>query len=255
MSHISRNRNMKSVSKTLQTSQTKPRQASKMPFPYADSEPQYLIQTERLGITHADPKSEFDCEAHMEVPRQPSFAKRVPNAIIDRKSTREFLEVRWKQVETFGYYGNYVIWLKEPTVEASQIPRVVGVVHMVRKGEAQYPDVGFTLYDDFQGHGYATEAASALIKYIQANYKEPIVLGFTDAANTKSRAVLERVGLQLGKISKFTEGDNSHEVATYAIGDGWEKIDFDKVAEERIRSRHQFRESKGEDAASGKRAS
>jgi aminoglycoside 6'-N-acetyltransferase len=57
-------------------------------------------------------------------------------------------------------------------------------------------EIGFTLSPRFQGRGYATEGARALLSYLFAARSKHRVVARCDARNTASAAVLERLGMR-----------------------------------------------------------
>lgn len=62
--------------------------------------------------------------------------------------------------------------------------------------DARQAEIGFTLRREFQGHGYATEAAKALLGYLFEQRAKHRVFARCDARNTGSIAVLERLGMR-----------------------------------------------------------
>jgi aminoglycoside 6'-N-acetyltransferase len=66
-------------------------------------------------------------------------------------------------------------------------------------------EVGFTLAPGFHGHGYATEAARALLDYLFVARRKHRVIADCDARNTASARVLERLGMrQEGHLRQST---------------------------------------------------
>jgi RimJ/RimL family protein N-acetyltransferase len=55
-------------------------------------------------------------------------------------------------------------------------------------------ELGWDLYDGFEGHGYATEAARAARDWGFATAGFPTVVSYVDAANARSIAVADRLG-------------------------------------------------------------
>lgn len=55
-------------------------------------------------------------------------------------------------------------------------------------------EIGFSLASAYQGHGYAREALAGLLDYAFGALKKSRIEALTDAHNTKSIAVLERLG-------------------------------------------------------------
>ena len=62
--------------------------------------------------------------------------------------------------------------------------------------DARQAEIGFTLRPEFQGHGYATEAAKALLGYLFGQRAKHRVFARCDPRNTGSIAVLERLGMR-----------------------------------------------------------
>jgi RimJ/RimL family protein N-acetyltransferase len=57
------------------------------------------------------------------------------------------------------------------------------------------PELGFALFEEHHGHGYATEAATALRDWIFRETDAPRFLGFADTRNAASLAVLGKIGM------------------------------------------------------------
>jgi aminoglycoside 6'-N-acetyltransferase len=57
-------------------------------------------------------------------------------------------------------------------------------------------EIGYTLAPEHQGHGYATEAVRRLVHYLLVERGKHRVSATCDDRNTRSAAVLERVGMR-----------------------------------------------------------
>jgi RimJ/RimL family protein N-acetyltransferase len=83
-------------------------------------------------------------------------------------------------------------------------------------------EIGYALHTTFRGHGYATEAAAALVETAFTELAVNEVQAQVAPTNTPSRAVLERVGMQ-----PVTDGHIAVREASdlaYAIGrDDWDR--------------------------------
>ena len=66
----------------------------------------------------------------------------------------------------------------------------------VAVGEHRQGEVGFMLHPDHQGHGYATEAAAAILELAFDTYHLHRVYGSVAPRNTASARVLERLGMR-----------------------------------------------------------
>lgn len=77
----------------------------------------------------------------------------------------------------------------------------IGMVTLMRGPDGEgytAPDIGFAIHPDFNGKGYATEAARALIEYVRGRPELGVsaVLGFCDIDNATSKRVMEKAGLK-----------------------------------------------------------
>ena len=64
-------------------------------------------------------------------------------------------------------------------------------------------EVGWRLAYEYWGHGYATEAANLAIRYGFDKLELPEIVSFTSAANHRSRAVMERLGMRRDPADDF----------------------------------------------------
>jgi ribosomal-protein-alanine N-acetyltransferase len=97
---------------------------------------------------------------------------------------------------------------------------LIGMATLVRS--ATTAEIGYALHTTFRGHGYATEAAAALVETAFTELAVNEVQAQVAPTNTPSRAVLERVGMQ-----PVTDGHIAVREASdlaYAIGrDDWDR--------------------------------
>jgi len=66
----------------------------------------------------------------------------------------------------------------------------------VRADDPRQAEIGFTVAAEHQGHGYATEAVRRLLHYLLIERDKHRVSATCDDRNTRSAAVLERVGMR-----------------------------------------------------------
>jgi RimJ/RimL family protein N-acetyltransferase len=72
-------------------------------------------------------------------------------------------------------------------------------------GPDEVPEIGYALYPEYWGQGYAFEAASALRDWIFAETEWEHFLGIADFRNTASRRVLTGIGMT--ETHQEAEGD------------------------------------------------
>ena len=70
-------------------------------------------------------------------------------------------------------------------------------------GPANEPEIGYALFREYQGHGYASEAASALRDWIFRDTAWDHFIGFADVRNAPSLAILRRIGMQDTHVGEY----------------------------------------------------
>ncbi len=91
-------------------------------------------------------------------------------------------------------YGLYKMCLKE-----SSVP--IGICGFVKRDYLDNPDIGFAILPEYEGKSYTTEACKATLAYGKSELKLHPILGITTKKNSKSRYLLNKIGLQeKGKI-------------------------------------------------------
>ena len=79
------------------------------------------------------------------------------------------------------------------------------------------PEAGYWLGVDHWGKGYATEAFKALIEAAHSTHLYPVIRARALVENTRSRAVLERVGFVLQSEQRQQFGATERDVAFYQV--------------------------------------
>ena len=70
-------------------------------------------------------------------------------------------------------------------------------------GPTGEPEIGYAMYPEHHGQGYATEAAAGLRDWIFRETEWDHFIGFADVRNTASLAVLGRIGMRITHVSDF----------------------------------------------------
>jgi RimJ/RimL family protein N-acetyltransferase len=81
-------------------------------------------------------------------------------------------------------------------VELKQDGRSVGVCGLLKRDYLQDVDVGFALHRGFRGHGYAFEAAQAVIRHGREVLGLGRIVAITSPDNQASIKLLRRLGLE-----------------------------------------------------------
>ena len=144
-----------------------------------------MIQTERLELRQwqdsdrapfaamgVDPEVMRHFPAPLDREGSDAFVDRATAAIDERGWGLWAVE---RDGEFLGFTG-----LAVPTFEASFLPAV---------------EIGWRFAREAWGHGYATEAARAVLRYAFAELELASVVSFTTVANLRSQAVMTRIGM------------------------------------------------------------
>lgn len=149
------------------------------------------IQTERLILrpyVDADADRVLDIHSRLEVIRWLGDPPFTPMA--DREEALAWIG-KWRTMADGGPYdAGYAIEVRGSGVVAGTV-----LVAPLPKDEDGRRQIGWHLHPDSVGHGYATEAASALIDHVFAAGLDEIWCDM-HATNGPSAAVAERLGLR-----------------------------------------------------------
>ncbi|WP_338722666.1 GNAT family N-acetyltransferase [Devosia sp. XK-2] len=88
--------------------------------------------------------------------------------------------------------------------------RQLGKLRLTRKSDGKFigragfgiyprtgePEIGYALFEDFHGAGYAMEAAAGLRDWIFRETDAPHFIGFADTRNAPSLAILKKIGME-----------------------------------------------------------
>jgi RimJ/RimL family protein N-acetyltransferase len=72
--------------------------------------------------------------------------------------------------------------------------KVIGLVKFVEEPKGVI-EIGYSVFEEHWGKGYATEMAETMVTYALANLNPDKIIGYVDARNPASMRVLEKMGL------------------------------------------------------------
>ena len=88
-------------------------------------------------------------------------------------------------------------------------------------------EIGFTLAERYQGHGYATEAARLLIGYLFTVRGKHRIIAYCDPRNAPSAAVLERLGMRREghlRESTWAKGEWTDDLLYAVLDHEWQQV-------------------------------
>lgn len=110
------------------------------------------------------------------------------NRTISLDEARSLVEDSLTNFEQYGY-GLWLVFARTDT------KRLVGFAGCLRS-DIDTPSLVYGIHPDYWGYGYATEAASAVLKYTLETLNFPAVKADVDEANIASVRVLEKIGME-----------------------------------------------------------
>lgn len=159
------------------------------------------ITTGRLTLRRLTPDDLDDFSSYHSRPDVARYLYREPRT---RDECRDILERQ--QTATFGKEGDELLL----AVEHRDTPGIVGeVVLMWRSELAMQAEIGWIFHPDVGGHGYATEAARALVNLACTTAGFHRVFARLDEANTASARICERLGMR--QEARLIENDRTHD--------------------------------------------
>jgi RimJ/RimL family protein N-acetyltransferase len=155
-----------------------------------------VLETDRLTLRHL---STGDAEFILELLNEPSFIR-----YIGDKQVRTLEDARGyvldgpvKSYETYGFGLNLV--------ELKSERKSIGICGLLKRDTLPDPDMGFAFLPAYWNHGYAFEAAAAVMNHARANISLETILAITSPDNEASAKLLGKIGLRFDRVMKLTE--------------------------------------------------
>ncbi|GIF11331.1 GNAT family N-acetyltransferase [Actinoplanes teichomyceticus] len=179
--------------------------------------PAYPIRTERLllrPLTEADTEALLAYRSRPDVCRYVPFEPMTPEVIADRLATYWAATVLTDEGQslTLG-------------IEVAETGRLVGdVILFWHSRKHRGGEIGYVVNPEFSGHGYATEAARAMLRLGFEDLGLHRIIGRIDERNESSARVLRRLGMrQEARLvhNELFKGEWSTEVDFAMLADEW----------------------------------
>lgn len=81
----------------------------------------------------------------------------------------------------------------------------VGILTLIQRTELPYPDFGFALLPEYEGKGFAFEAADCFLRRLAQTVDKIELLAITLPANTASRKLLEKLNFRLDTLREVKD--------------------------------------------------
>jgi len=177
--------------------------------------PNYPIRTERLLLR---PWRVGELDRYHEMRSLPEVARYLYEEPLTREQAAEKMGRLRTEIAEVGKWLNVAI-------ERADNGVVVGDVGLCWTSDAhRQAEIGYVLHPACQGHGYATEAAAAMIEVALAGLQLHRVSGRLDARNTASARVLQRLGMKREAHlveNEFVKGEWVDELVYAVLARDW----------------------------------
>ncbi len=173
---------------------------------------QHQLQTDRLLLRHWN---DGDLEAFAELNADPAVMEFFPDALDRNQSDALAAEIR-RRMDEHGW-GMWAVEVKA----TGEFIGFVGLNTNTVTPRGENVEIGWRLNRQSWGQGYATEAAVAALSFAFDELGLDSIVAFTTVNNSRSRAVMERLGMQNTGENfdhpKVAEGHPLQEHVLYAI--------------------------------------
>lgn len=161
--------------------------------PKRSQDPQYadnFYETERLILR---PMSVEDADFILDLYNRPKFIQFIGDRNLKTVADAEnYIKNRFlPQIERLGY-GNYLMVTKEGNHK-------IGGVGIFEREGLDVVDIGFSLLDEFEGKGYAYEAAFKIKSVGMNDFGLKKISAITTKDNFSSQKLIEKLGLKFQK--------------------------------------------------------
>jgi RimJ/RimL family protein N-acetyltransferase len=165
-----------------------------------------MIQTPRLTLRELTPD---DAPFMLELLNSPGWltyiGDRNVHNVADAKKYLEERTIPSYQKHNFGFYA----------VELRDAQVVIGTCGIAQRDFLHDPDIGFAFLPEYNGQGYALEAAQAVMEFAQQDLGIQRILAFTLPINKPSIRLLEKIGLR--STGTIQIPDDPEELLLFAV--------------------------------------
>ena len=155
-----------------------------------------ILETERLRLRWFN-DSDIDADFLRALLNDPGWLANIGERNVrTRRQARHWIATR--HTATYGRLG-FGFW----AVERKSDGTLMGMCGLIKRDTLMEVDVGYALMPAFRGHGYASEAAAACVRYGQDVLGLAEVWGITGPTNAPSAAVLQQIGLKDSGVTRL----------------------------------------------------
>jgi len=153
-----------------------------------------ILETERLLLREFE---EEDAGFIFRLLNSPGWLKFIgPRGIQTEENAKDYINSKLRKAYAELGFGFYLIELKSSGESA-------GMCGLVKREGLDDVDVGFALLPEYEGMGYAYDAAAAIVEYAGKTLHIKTLSAITIPGNKSSIRLLEKIGLRFSKMIRI----------------------------------------------------
>lgn len=151
-----------------------------------------LLQTERIFLRELDPST--DAGFILQLVNTPLWLVYIGDRGVKtlEDATKYILDGPVKSYRENGF-GLWLIVRRQDNIP-------VGICGLIKREILEYVDIGFAMMPEFEGRGYAFEAARATLQFAREQLRLPKLVAITAPENRRSMQLLEKLGFEFEKM-------------------------------------------------------
>jgi RimJ/RimL family protein N-acetyltransferase len=156
-----------------------------------------VLETERLELRRLSPR---DAAFIVELLNDADFLLNIGDKGV-RNETDAFRYLSEGPLASYEKHG-FGLWLVSVKEEGP-----VGMCGLLKRDTLPDVDIGFAFLPQFRGRGYASEAATAVMRYGREALGIDRIVAIVSPGNERSINVLEKIGLRFDRTMVITPGE------------------------------------------------
>tara|TARA_R110001592_G_scaffold65885_6_gene202348 strand:+ start:2948 stop:3454 length:507 start_codon:yes stop_codon:yes gene_type:complete len=100
-------------------------------------------------------------------------------------------------------YNDHGFGLYKVVLKVDNTP--IGLCGFLQRDYLDHPDIGYAILPTFEGYGYISEAAQAVLNYGKTQLGFNTILAITSSKNIVSQHMLQKIGLERQYNEKYTK--------------------------------------------------
>lgn len=160
-----------------------------------------ILKTKKLILREV---SCNDADFILKLMNEPAWHEFIAHHTINTKQKAEKYIAHYKE-------NNFGLWIVEKSVNSTPI----GICGLLKRDSLDTIDLGFAFLSCHWGQGFASEAATASLKYAENTLKFKKVAAITSPLNLRSICMLETMGFQYK--SEFSHPGSNEVLSLYQI--------------------------------------